>query len=609
MNCPRCNAFLRDEDAQCSNCGLNLMEWFRKLGEDSDIGQEESPDEPGETEAPETDPDYENPYGDNDMRSVLYGDIYADIREKRKDISENSNSEETGEAKEEESPQADGQPGEESPAGKPEDGEIQSQQPQPDWPEVGNQVWENAGGEALQTERSVKPPLRREDFAESESGEEPSVLKEPEAEGREEKIPEEDVRWTEYENGPPVFSSGPWEAPRGRSKIPAVVIALLVAVGLWGAWWYGENGDGFSAEIFGIVRSQTDSDTKDTEKSQDSAAATVADASGVATVTESPVSVEEDPESDVTSIPTPAETATPVPSPTPTETPAPTPTPDPATVWEAKASRAEQEEVMTEGTWLDRPHMASLMDASGARYGLYVMDLTNCTCYGIGESDTPLPASALIGIPIMFTIADGITSGTYSMDTPVIFHYTFANGRGEIKSSQDGQSLSLGYLLQQALRYSDNNALNSLIDYLTLDTINTTCANYGYTSVDMQRKLISGTSSLDNYISPMDAAMMLNAIYQNNFQEINRDFLKDYFKIASDDTANKGMYPACCGADLFLNLNGITDSRYNEVGLVVNGEEVFIMAVMTVDGKQENSAPCVYNEAAYVLANLTVGER
>ena len=61
---------------------------------------------------------------------------------------------------------------------------------------------------------------------------------------------------------------------------------------------------------------------------------------------------------------------------------------------------------MKEGTWLDRNYMTSLMDASGARYGVYVMDLTNYTNYAIGEADTPLPASALIGIPILYTIAE-----------------------------------------------------------------------------------------------------------------------------------------------------------------------------------------------------------
>ena len=102
---------------------------------------------------------------------------------------------------------------------------------------------------------------------------------------------------------------------------------------------------------------------------------------------------------------------------------------------------------MKEGTWLDRNYMTSLMDASGARYGVYVMDLTNYTNYAIGEADTPLPASALIGIPIAYTIAEGIDRGGYSMDTLIRFSYTFQNGRGGYTAQQNGQMLTIRELL------------------------------------------------------------------------------------------------------------------------------------------------------------------
>ena len=264
---------------------------------------------------------------------------------------------------------------------------------------------------------------------------------------------------------------------------------------------------------------------------------------------------------------------------------------------------------MKEGTWLDRNYMTSLMDASGARYGVYVMDLTNYTNYAIGEADTLIPASALIGIPIMYTIAEGIDRGVYSMDTLIRFSYTFQNGRGGYTAQQNGQMLTIRELLVAGLTSSDNNAWNSLMDYLTREQINTICHQYGYDSVDLQRAIMNGTSSQENYISARDAAMMLNAIYQDNFDEIDSNFLRLYFRISASDTANKGMYPACTNAGNLLNLNGVTQTRYNEVGLVENGDEVFIMAALTIDGKQETSAPCVTNEAAYVLANLKKGER
>ena len=145
--------------------------------------------------------------------------------------------------------------------------------------------------------------------------------------------------------------------------------------------------------------------------------------------------------------------------------------------------------------------------------------------------------------------------------------------------------------------------MNSLLDYLTLEHINTTCHTYGFSSVDLQRK-IGETTALENYISAQDAAMMLQAIYQNNFQGIGKEFLQTNFKISVLDTANCGMYPASSRCQTFLNLNGITDSRYNEVGLFENGEEVFILSIFTCNGVGKTAAAALAPVTTYALDTL-----
>lgn len=272
--------------------------------------------------------------------------------------------------------------------------------------------------------------------------------------------------------------------------------------------------------------------------------------------------------------------------------------------FEGAKEKAAQQEVVTAGGQLDLQHMGNLLANAGATYGTYVLDITNQQEYDGGGAESPLPASALIGVPILFTIADGVDKGEIDLNTPVTFHYTFENGRGSLTSAADGYSLPISQLLSEALTNSDNNALNSLMDFLTLEKINDTCHSYGFTSVDMQRKLISGSSDLENYISAKDAAMMLNAIYQDNFTGIGKSFLELNFKISSVDTANRGMYPACVGCDTFLNLNGITDSRYNEIGLIQNGDEVFILSVFTCNGEGTVSAAALTTLTSYVVSTL-----
>lgn len=293
----------------------------------------------------------------------------------------------------------------------------------------------------------------------------------------------------------------------------------------------------------------------------------------------------------------------------PTAAPAAGQNTDPAAPAQSKTftgakDRTAQQAVLTTGGQLDLQHMNNLLANAGATYGTYVLDVTNMQEYDGGNADTPLPASALIGVPILFTIADGVDKGEINLDTPVTLAYTFANGRGVFKSSDNGRTFPVSQMLSEALMNSDNNALNSLIDFLSLDRINTTCRSYGFNSVDMQRKLMAGASDLENYISAKDAAMMLNTIYQDNFTGIGRAFLQTNFKISGADSANRGMYPSCGSCAMFLNLNGITDSRYNEIGLIQNGDEVFILSVFTCNGVGTTSASALTTLSSYVVNTL-----
>lgn len=64
------------------------------------------------------------------------------------------------------------------------------------------------------------------------------------------------------------------------------------------------------------------------------------------------------------------------------------------------------------------------------------------------------------------------------------------------------------------------------------------------------------------------------------------------------------MYPAISDGITFLNLNGITDSKYNEIGIVENGDELFIAAVFTNDGTASMSAAAVQNYMKMVVDTL-----
>lgn len=271
--------------------------------------------------------------------------------------------------------------------------------------------------------------------------------------------------------------------------------------------------------------------------------------------------------------------------------------------WSGRVSRKKQNRFISPGETLDQNAMVPYLTANAATRAAYVLDIGNRKEYGIENSDEPMPASALIGIPIMFTVASEANKGNLNLDEMAVFSYTFS-GRGNLKQDSSGQTFSVIYLLEQALQYSDNNAINSLIDYLGLERINQVCHEYGFTSVDMQRKIVSGSTDLENYISAKDAAMMLNAVYQNNFDRIGRDFLKQNFRIPESDSSNGGMYNSGRYYPDFLNLNGVTETRYNEVGLFEDGEKVFIISILTANGQHAASMDMVSRLTEYITSTL-----
>lgn len=320
-------------------------------------------------------------------------------------------------------------------------------------------------------------------------------------------------------------------------------------------------------------------------------------ANNAASQTDAPLNTE----TQITANAVPETPATTVPS--ETSAAAPTPTEIPKT-FAYTPSRSEQENLILPGAQLDISHMSNLLSQSGASFGSYILDITNMQDYDSGNADTPMPASALISVPILFTAAVGVDSGAIQLDASVPFSYTFENGRGVFSREDHGKTFPLSQLLGEALRNSDNNALNSLIDYLSMELINSTCHDYGYDSVNMQRILIPNVTDPENYISARDASMMLNAVYHDNFSGIGKSFVEEHFKIIRSDTSDMGMAPVCRNLTKFLNMNGFTDSKYNEIAFIENNGETFIICVFTSNGNYINSASAVTNFTKYVTTVL-----
>lgn len=274
------------------------------------------------------------------------------------------------------------------------------------------------------------------------------------------------------------------------------------------------------------------------------------------------------------------------PEPTPTSTPTPTPTKIP------KVARIDIDNVQ-DNLFGKR--------GSGAQESLYMRDCIEDAPRGTDEKNTAMPATGMVSVPILYTLAvkmDDPNSGI-TLNTPVTFQYTYDTnngGRGQLTSAQAGQQMSVDTLVQAMLMYSDNNATNSLISFLTLEGIQQTCQENEFTSVVMRRQIVKGgTSADDNLISAKDAANMVYDLFMNKYSVINRDYLMNYMRIC-DNAQRHGIFQSdtLYNGGTFCNQNGIRPNpgsgTYAEVGIILADGQQYVVCVMADGGDADLAA-------------------
>lgn len=278
---------------------------------------------------------------------------------------------------------------------------------------------------------------------------------------------------------------------------------------------------------------------------------------------------------------------------------------------QTEAMTEVQTEVQTEAVTpsaadvIDPAQIQSILDneSTASSAEVYIYDLKNDSEAALNDCTQPMYASALITVPILYTAASRIDAGEMTLDDPILY-VTSIGGRGELTTEiRDGQEYPLSFYLQTMTNYSDNNCINILIDYIGLDTINTTCQEAGYTSVNMERGLVSGDpGGLDNYVSAKDITMMVKDLYTGAFSSIGTDYMRQYFHISETDSLPTlvGLAPDLADASAVLNQNGHGMTRYNETAVIEDGGAAYILTIMLYGDSGMIYSPAVTDIAEYV---------
>lgn len=224
---------------------------------------------------------------------------------------------------------------------------------------------------------------------------------------------------------------------------------------------------------------------------------------------------------------------------------------------------------------LDVNALQSKLDSKSYNSAVYVLDVTRGTEYATGGAYGQKLSSALINIPVVFTVLHDIDNGSLTYDTKV--YLTYEGGRGSANLTESG-SYTVSTLLEAILNYSDNNATNALMTYLGFDYIERICSSYDFDSVVINAKIAHTTSTTENYVSPADVGGMLALIWDGEFAG-GKQFLANCMYI-TDSTARSGLGKYVGSDYTFMNHNGVRTTLYNECSIVTNGDETYIVVYM-----------------------------
>ena len=297
-------------------------------------------------------------------------------------------------------------------------------------------------------------------------------------------------------------------------------------------------------------------------------------------------------------------------APAQSETQSPVPETQALTESETEAQSETERATPSAADVIDPAQIQSILDneSTASSAEVYIYDLKHDSEAALNDCTQPMYASALITVPILYTAASLVDSGAISMDDQIPY-VTSIGGRGEITTEQrDGLEFPLSFYLQTMTNYSDNNCINVLIDYIGLDRINSVCQEAGYTSVNMERGLVSGDpGGLDNYVSAKDITMMVKDLYSGAFSSVGTDYMRTYFHISEGDSLPTliGLAPALSDASAVLNQNGHGMTRYNETAVIEDNGALYILTIMLYGDSGMEYSPAVTDIAQYVGDAMT----
>lgn len=237
--------------------------------------------------------------------------------------------------------------------------------------------------------------------------------------------------------------------------------------------------------------------------------------------------------------------------------------------------------------------LAKVLKKEPGSYSIYFKDLTTGQDFGINENEV-LTAASLNKLPIVAYMYNLANKGKINLEDSVVIQKDDIQdyGTGSLRYQDPGGSYSLKTLAKLSLEQSDNTAAHVLGIRLDLDNVQKYLKGLGFVS----------TNIANDTTTAKEMGKLLELIYD---RKIAKEALTHEMLDFMDDTESEDRLPA----DLPKSINvyhktGDAIGKIHDVGIIDNGKNPFILAVLTSDISDEVRAKSTIGKIAkYIYDN------
>jgi beta-lactamase class A len=225
--------------------------------------------------------------------------------------------------------------------------------------------------------------------------------------------------------------------------------------------------------------------------------------------------------------------------------------------------------------------LSALVGHAPGRVGIAVEDLATGMTSGVNQGAS-LPAASTIKIPVMVEVFKQMEAGELDLNTVVHLEATDRDwGWGDMADATPGTARTVKQLLWLMITQSDNTATNMLIRVVGRAHINATMLDLGLRNTRLGDYIRSETETIRYALrtSPHDMLTLLDAIARDRL--VDQWSSREMLAILEGQKHN-GLLPAPLPEGVKIaHKTGSLHDTLNDVGIVYNADEPYVIAVMT----------------------------